>query len=62
MAEARQVIKYTFVKVDAQVLAWPVEERQAAADEFAQLLEARAVAGTLLAVRTALRIRRRFSD
>jgi len=52
MAEARQVVKYTFVKVDAQVLAWPVEERQAAADEFAQLLDVRAGAGTLLTYST----------
>jgi len=52
MAEARQVVKYTFVKVDPAVLAWPVDQRQAAADEFAQLLDARAGAGMLLTYST----------
>jgi chlorite dismutase len=52
MAEARQVVKYTFVKVNPGVLAWPVDQRQAAADEFGQLLDARAGSGTLLTYST----------
>ena len=52
MAEARQVVKYTFAKLDSAVLGWPVDQRQAAADEFAQLLDARAGAGTLLTYST----------
>jgi len=52
MADARQVVKYTFVKVEPAVLAWPVEQRQAAADEFAELLDAPAGSGTLLTYST----------
>jgi chlorite dismutase len=52
MAEARQVVKYTFVKVDPAVLTWSADQRLAAADEFAQLLGARASAGTLLTYST----------
>jgi chlorite dismutase len=52
MADARQVVKYTFVRVDPAVLGWPVEQRQVAADEFAQLLDTRAEAGTLLTYST----------
>jgi chlorite dismutase len=52
MTEARQVVKYTFVKIDPSVLAWPADQRQAAVDEFAQLLDARAEAGTLLTYST----------
>jgi chlorite dismutase len=52
MAEARQVVKYTFVKVNPQVLGWPESERQQAAGEFAGLLETRAVEGTLLTYST----------
>src|SRR5207249_11496837 len=48
MAEARQVVKYTFVKIDPAALAWPAEARQAAAREFTALLDAPADAGTLL--------------
>jgi len=52
MAEARQVVKYTFVKIDPAALAWPAEARQAAAREFTALLDARADAGTLLTYST----------
>ncbi|HEX3629513.1 MAG TPA: chlorite dismutase family protein, partial [Candidatus Dormibacteraeota bacterium] len=52
MAETRQLVKYTFVKVDPEALAWPEAERQAAAAEFGRLLEARAVEGTLLTYST----------
>src|SRR5256712_4210459 len=52
MADARQVVKYTFVKVDPQALAWPAEARQAAAREFTALLDARADSGTLLTYST----------
>src|SRR2546428_11475662 len=52
MAEARQVVKYTFVKVAPQALAWPAEARQAAAREFTALLDARADSGTLLTYST----------
>ncbi len=30
MAEVRQAVKYTFLKVDGPVLGWPVTEREAA--------------------------------
>jgi len=52
MADARQVVKYTFVKIDPQALAWSVEARQAAAREFTGLLDARADSGTLLTYST----------
>jgi chlorite dismutase len=52
MAEARQLVKYTFVKVNSEVLAWPESERQQAAGEFAGLLDTRAVDGTLLTYST----------
>ena len=52
MAETRQLVKYTFVKVQAEVLAWATSERQAALREFAGLLETRAGAGTLLTYST----------
>src|SRR5439155_21763213 len=48
MAEARQVVKYTFVKINPAALAWPADGRLAAAREFTELLDARADAGTLL--------------
>ena len=52
MAEARQAVKYTFVKVDPAVLKWPAGERQAAGREFAGLLDTRASEGTLLTYST----------
>ena len=52
MAEARQVVKYTFLKVEAPVLSWPATEREAAAREFTELLEAGPTGETLLAYST----------
>lgn len=52
MAEARQVVKYTFVKLDAEVLSWAPEAREAALQEFAALLDRRAELGTLLTYST----------
>src|SRR3989449_9215599 len=52
MAEARQVVKYTFLKVEAPVLSWPAEEREAAVREFTGLLEAGPTGETLLAYST----------
>src|SRR3989442_6554073 len=52
MAEARQVVKYTFLKVEAPVLGWPAQEREAAVREFTELLEAGPTAETLLAYST----------
>src|SRR4030081_3935042 len=52
MAEARQVVKYTFLKVEAPVLSWPAEEREAAVREFAELLEGGPTAEALLAYST----------
>src|SRR5438045_5839967 len=52
MAEARQVVKYTFVKINPAALAWPADGRLAAAREFTELLDARADAGTLLTYST----------
>jgi chlorite dismutase len=52
MADPRQVVKYTFVKVDPPVLSWPAEDRQAATRELAALLEERSEAGTLLTYST----------
>jgi len=52
MAEARQVVKYTFVKIDPAALAWPADARQTAAREFTELLDARADSGTLLTYST----------
>src|SRR2546421_12341414 len=52
MAEARQVVKYTFLKVEAPVLSWPAEEREAAMREFTELLEAGPTGETLLAYST----------
>ena len=39
MAEARQVVKYTFVKIDPAALAWPAEARQAALVESRRITE-----------------------
>jgi chlorite dismutase len=52
MAEARQLVKYTFVKLDPDALGWPEGERRAAAAEFTSLLEAGSVEGTLLTYST----------
>jgi chlorite dismutase len=52
MAETRQLVKYTFVKLDCSVLAWPADQRAAAAREFTQLLDTRANEGTLLTYST----------
>ena len=52
MAEARQLVKYTFVKVDPAALGWNITERQAAVREFAGLLDGRATGGTLLTYST----------
>src|SRR5205823_14102463 len=52
MADARQVVKYTFLKVEAPVLSWPAEEREAAMREFTELLEAGPTGETLLASST----------
>jgi len=52
VAEARQAVKYTFLKVDSSVLAWSVEEREAAVREFTELLEGGPTAETVLAYST----------
>jgi len=52
VAEARQVVKYTFLKVDATVLGWPIDEREAAVHEFTDLLEARPTAESVLSYST----------
>src|SRR6202165_4600246 len=52
MAEARQAVKYTFLKVEAPVLRWPVEGRAAAGREFTEWLETRPTAEALLAYST----------
>src|SRR5256885_15796796 len=52
MADARQVVKYTFLKVEAPVLSWPAAEREAAVREFTDLLEAGPTGETLLAYST----------
>jgi chlorite dismutase len=51
MAE-RQLVKYTFYKVDPQALRWPAEDRAAAAAELAAVLETGAAARTLLTYST----------
>jgi chlorite dismutase len=52
MAGGRQLVKYTFLKVDHAALAWAPARRQAAAAEFADLLEATAQSGQLLTYST----------
>jgi chlorite dismutase len=52
MTEARQAVKYTFLKVDAAALRWPVEEREAAVREFTDLLEVSPTAEALLTYST----------
>jgi chlorite dismutase len=51
MAE-RQLVKYTFLKVDPQALRWPAGERAAAAGELSAVLEEAAAARTLLTYST----------
>ena len=52
MTEPRQVVKYTFLKVDPDALGWPERARQTAAEEFSGLLERAAGEGTLLTYST----------
>jgi chlorite dismutase len=52
VAEARQVVKYTFLKVDPPVLNWRLDERDAAAREFTEVLEAGPTAEMLLTYST----------
>jgi len=52
MAEARQAVKYTFLKVEAPALGWPMEEREAAVREFTDLLEVGPTAEALLTYST----------
>ena len=52
MAEVRQAVKYTFLKVDGRVLSWPVEEKDAAVREFTELLESGPTADTVLTYST----------
>ena len=52
MAEVRQAVKYTFLKVDASVLSWAVEEKDAAVREFTELLESGPTADTVLTYST----------
>jgi len=52
MEERRQVVKYTFLKVDSSVLSWSAEERQGAARDFADQLGDVAAARALLTYST----------
>ena len=52
MQEARQVVKYTFLKLDPSVLAWDEPDRAEASGEFGGLLEERAAEGMLLTYST----------
>jgi chlorite dismutase len=52
MSDARQVVKYTFLKIEPAVFNWPAGERQAAARQFTELLDVRAERGTLLTYST----------
>src|ERR1700737_1160409 len=52
MEDVRQTVKYTFLKVEAPVLGWPLEEREAAVREFTELLEAGPTAEYLLTYST----------
>ena len=52
MPEARQAVKYTFLKVDEAALRWPTDEREAAVREFTDLLEIGPTADSLLAYST----------
>ncbi len=48
----RQLVKYTFWKLDGEVLSWPDDKRTEAAAELATRLEERAASGTLLTYST----------
>src|ERR1700686_3490619 len=52
MAEARQAVKYTFLKVEAPVLSWPVEGREASVRAFPDVLGAGPTAEALLTYST----------
>ncbi len=52
MADDRQLVTYTFLKVAGPAFAWPPAERRAAAQELAALLDEQAAAGTLLTYST----------
>ncbi len=52
MANDRQLVTYTFLKVAGPAFAWPPAERRAAAQELATLLDEQAAAGTLLTYST----------
>ena len=52
MQEARQVVKYTFLKVEAPALGWAAADRSEVAAEFAGLLEEQAQDGTLITYST----------
>jgi chlorite dismutase len=52
MAEPRQAVKYTFLKVSASTFAWEEGERAAAAAELASVLEDQGQQGTLLTYST----------
>jgi chlorite dismutase len=52
MADDRQLVTYTFLKVAGPAFAWPPAERRAATKELAALLDEQAAAGTLLTYST----------
>src|SRR5260370_38007421 len=52
MLEEREVVKYTFLKIEPPVLGWRAEEREAAAREFTELLETGPTGETLLTYST----------
>ena len=52
MAEVRQAVKYTFLKVTPGTLEWTEDDRRAAAAEFAALLVEQGEQGTLLTYST----------
>jgi chlorite dismutase len=52
VAEARQAVKYTFLKVEATALSWPIDERESAVREFTDLLEVSPTAEALLTYST----------
>ncbi|HYS28519.1 MAG TPA: chlorite dismutase family protein [Candidatus Limnocylindria bacterium] len=52
MADDRQLVTYTFLKVAGPAFAWPPAERRAATEELAAVLDEQAAAGTLLTYST----------
>jgi chlorite dismutase len=52
MADDRQLVTYTFLKVAGGAFAWPPAERLASSQELATLLDEQAAAGTLLTYST----------